>query len=229
VNYFGTTETQRALSFFEIPRSAISSNGAGVFRAKDTIPLGRGVKDVQLLVLNKAQQLAGIGELGEIFIRSPHLARGYMEDPKLTAVKFLPSSFTGTDGERVYRIGDLGRYLSDGSVEFAERDDGQMKVRGFRVELGEIEARLRSHPFVRAAAVALRAHPSGSQQIVGYVVLNQEQAGWQRTLHLWLAEQLPDYMVPGTFVKMNSLPLTPAGKVDCKALPAPAHEDSEGS
>ena len=229
VNYFGTTETQRALSFFEIPRSAISSNGAGMLRAKDTVPLGRGIKDVQLLVLNQAQQLAGIGELGEIYIRSPHLARGYSENPKLTTVKFLLNPFTGIDGDRVYRTGDLGRYLPDGSVEFAERGDGQMKVRGFRVELGEIEARLRSHPLVRGAAAALRAHPSGSKQLVGYVVLNQEQAGWQRALHMWLAEQLPDYMAPGTFVMMDGLPLTPAGKVDRKALPAPDYQNIEGS
>jgi hypothetical protein len=145
-------------------------------------------------------------------------------DSKLTSEKFFPNPFTGAADDRLYKTGDVGRYLPDGSVEFVGRSDFQVKVRGFRVELGEIEARLKSHPLVRAAAAAVQEHPSGSKQLVGYVVLDQEQAGWQGALHKWLAEKLPDYMAPGAIVVMDEMPLTPNGKVDRKALPAPEGE-----
>jgi natural product biosynthesis luciferase-like monooxygenase protein/amino acid adenylation domain-containing protein len=221
VNYFGATETQRALGFLEISRSAISARATEAPLVKDVIPLGHGIKDTQLLVLNQAQELAGVGESGEIYVRSPHLAVGYLGDPKLTSEKFLLNPFTRADDDGLYRTGDLGRYLPDGSVEFAGRDNGQVKIRGFRVELGEIEARLKSHPIVRAAAADFREHPSGSRQLVGYVVLNQEQTGWQRALYQWLSEQLPDYMLPGTFLIIDRLPLTSNGKVERRALPEP--------
>jgi natural product biosynthesis luciferase-like monooxygenase protein/amino acid adenylation domain-containing protein len=227
VNYFGATETQRAVSFFEIPRAEVSSCNTEALRSRDIVPLGRGIKDVQLLVLNHARELSGVGELGEIYIRSPHLARGYLNDPILTNEKFLVNPFTGIDGDRIYRTGDLGRYRPDGCVEFAGRGDGQVKIRGFRVELGEIESRLRSHSLVRAAAAGIREHPSGSRQLVGYVVLVEQQAGWRQILHQWLAESLPDYMVPGTLVSMDTLPLTANGKVDSKALPEPQWFSSE--
>ena len=227
VNYFGATESQRAVSFFEVPRSAFFSCAAGTPLVEDVIPLGHGIKDVQLLVLNQTQELAGVGESGEIYIRSPHLALGYLGDPKLTDEKFLLNPFTGTEGDRLYKTGDLGRYLPDGSVEFTGRNNGQVKIRGFRVELGEIEARLKSHPAVRAAAAGLCEHPSGSKQLVGYVVLDEQGTGWQRALHKWLAEQLPDYMVPATFVSMDGLPLTANGKLDRRAFPEPQWAQAE--
>src|SRR6185437_8429664 len=121
-----------------------------------TAPLGRGIKDVQLLVLNKSGQLAGIGELGDVFVRSPHLAAGYVGDHERTQQMFVTNSFTRDPTDRLYRTGELGRYLPDGNVEWAGRNDRRINIRGFRVELEEIEVMLKQHPAVKNAAVIIQ-------------------------------------------------------------------------
>ena len=211
VNYYGATETQRALGYFRVP----DGDAAG----RDVVPLGRALPGAQLLVLNRAGALAGVGELGEIHVRSPHLARGYLDDDGLTRERFLVNPFTGRRDDRMYRTGDLGRYRADGVVEFAGRADSQVQVRGFRVELGEVEAALGAHPDVTDATVVAREESPGDTRLVAYLV--SSTALRPAELRRFLGEHVPGYMVPARFVSLDALPLTPNGKVDRAALPAP--------
>jgi amino acid adenylation domain-containing protein len=218
INLYGSTETQRALSFHRVtPEEAEAASEL----AKQVLPLGRGMQDVQLLVLQRAGGLAGIGEIGEIAVRSPHLARGYIGSTELSAERFQLNPFTGEAGDRIYRTGDLGRYLPNGEVSFAGRSDFQVKLRGFRIELGEIEALLAGHPGVREAAVLLREDLPGGRGLVAYAAVTAVTAPGTVTageLHDYLWQRLPAYMVPSAFALLDSLPLTPNGKVDRRAL-----------
>jgi len=226
INFYGSTETQRALSYFEVP--AEGDRGAGAEgHAKEILPLGKGIDAAQLLVLNKSGRQAGVGEVGEIYMRSPHLARGYLRDPELTAAKFVTNPFTGRAGDRLYRTGDLGRYLPDGNVEPLGRADFQVKVRGFRIEPGEIEAVLGGHETVRESVVVAREDAPGDRRLVAYVVPEAGAAPSAQELRAYLKERLPDYMVPSAFVTLDRLPLTPNRKVDRRALPAPAESQAE--
>jgi amino acid adenylation domain-containing protein/non-ribosomal peptide synthase protein (TIGR01720 family) len=227
INFYGATETQRAVSFCQIPPSEVTPANGLLPIGKDIVPLGVGIKDVQLLVLNQSRQLAGIGEAGEIYLRSPHIAKGYLGDSRLSNEKFVCNWFTGAAGDQLYRTGDLGRYLPSGSVETMGRADTQVKIRGFRIELGEIEAVLKRHPLVKAAAVLPWQDISGNKHLAGYVVLEHDQLNWQRDIFKFVARQLPDYMVPGAFVSLPALPLTPNGKLDRRALPAPNFSNNE--
>ncbi|HEX6291542.1 MAG TPA: amino acid adenylation domain-containing protein, partial [Herpetosiphonaceae bacterium] len=166
INFYGSTETQRAVGYYRIPPEEERPPTGLDLRAKEILPLGRGMDDVQVLVLTARQQLAGIGEVGEIYMRSPHLARGYLGDGRLTQERFLPNPFTEAAGDRLYRTGDLGRYRPDGTVEFVGRADQQVKIRGFRIELGEIEAVLGQHASVREAVVIAREDTPGNKRLV---------------------------------------------------------------
>jgi acyl-coenzyme A synthetase/AMP-(fatty) acid ligase len=215
-NFYGTTETQRAVGYQPVPRNAARSFPVAV-------PLGSGMRAVQLLVLGRSGRVAGVGELGEIAVRSPHLARGYLGDPRLTAERFTPDPFAagGDGGGRIYKTGDLGRYRPDGPVEFSRRADDQVQVRGFRVELGAVESALVAHPAVSEAAVAAKMGPGGTY-LVGYVVPVPGGAPpGTEALRAHLSERLPAYMVPGIFVPMDALPLTRTSKLDRRALPDP--------
>ena len=215
INYYGSTETQRSVGYFVVtPKLLRATSGA---RSQSSIPAGRGVQDVQLLVLNLAGELCGVGELGEIHVRSPHLAIGYLGDDALTVQRFLVNPFAGGPGDRLYRTGDLGRYLPDGDVAFAGRRDSQVKIRGFRVELTEIEAVLSQHPGVRESAVIVR---DDEPRLVGYVVPADASLSASELKQL-VAARLPAYMVPAHIVMLASLPLTPNGKLDRVALPQP--------
>jgi len=188
--------------------------------AREVLPLGKGMKDVQLLVLNAAGGLAGIGEVGEICVRSPHLARGYLGDERLTRERFPANPFTGRERDRLYRTGDLGRYSPDGSVTFVARADQQVKIRGFRIELGEIEAQICRFPAVREAIVLAREDTPGDRRLAAYVVPDPAAgpAPAVAELRSFLKGRLPGYMVPASFVLLERLPVTPNGKVDRKAL-----------
>jgi amino acid adenylation domain-containing protein len=229
-SFYGATETQRAVGYYEITEDRVLNDR----ESNRTVPLGRGIKDVQLLVLNKSGQLAGIGELGELFVRSPHLAAGYLGDDERTRQMFVTNPYTEDPSDRLYRTGELGRYLPDGNVEWAGRNDRRVNVRGFRVELEEIEAVLKQHPTVQDAAVVLRdfetSTPENSkletrnskldQHLVAYVISTEEDSQSLRDLlYAYISSRLPDYMIPAHFVVLSSLPLSPNGKVDYRALP----------
>ena len=215
VNYYGATETPQGMGFHEV-----------ALPDRERIPLGRGIDGVQLLVLNGADRLTGVGELGEICIRTPYLALGYLHDETLTRERFVANPFTGEPDDRLYRTGDLGRYLPDGSVDFQGRRDTQVKLRGFRIELGEIEAALSDLPGMIQAVVIVREDTPGVRHLVAYVVGEIEPEVLRRSCREQLRERLPEYMMPGRFVALNSLPLTPNGKVDRKALPAPERQSA---
>src|SRR5918996_1353101 len=181
-------------------------------------PLGRPIANTQAYLLDRQLQPVPIGVPGELYIGGAGLARGYLHRPELTPEKFLPHPFSERPGARLYRSGDLARYLPDGNIEFLGRIDHQVKVRGFRIELGEIEACLGSHPEVREACVVVREDASGEKRLVGYYV----GAGVEpEALRGYLRAKLPEYMVPSAFVLLEGFPLTPNGKVDRRALPAP--------
>jgi hypothetical protein len=171
--------------------------------------------------LNHAQKLAGLGEVGEIYMRSPHLARGYLNDDSLTEARFITNPFTKQLGDSLYRTGDIGRYLGDGSVEALGRTDRQVKIRGFRIELGEIEAILSSHSDIREAVVLVREDKAGEIRLIAYAVsqLNKKLASHE--LRTFLKKKLPDYMIPSAIMMLDALPLTPNGKIDTRALPVP--------
>jgi amino acid adenylation domain-containing protein len=228
--FYGATETQRAVGYYEIPASFETNRG----NANRPIPLGRGIKDVQLLLLNRAEQLAGVGELGELYVRSPHLAEGYIGDGKLTKEKFITNPFTDDPKDRLYRTGEMGQYLPDGAVEWAGRNDRCVNIHGFRVELEEVESVLQQHPAVREAAVILQNYempnlensrpetrdPRLASRLVAYIVGGEEASqSLTNLLHGYLSTRLPDYMVPAHFVLLEQLPLSPNGKVDYRSLP----------
>jgi len=213
VNLYGSTETQRSVGWYVVPRPEKRGSGG-----REALPLGRGMEGVQVLILTRAGRLAGLGELGEIHLRSAQLALGYLDDPALTAEKFLPDSA----GNRMYRTGDLGRYLPDGNAEFAGRADLQVKIRGFRIEPGEIEAALARFPGVKRCAVAAVEGPGrGDRRLVAYVVPEAGADLAPAALRAFLGERLPAYMVPADWVTLDALPLTRTGKLDRRALPAP--------
>ena len=225
VNYYGSTETQRSVGYHCVAPTEATERGEPAIRvAKQSLPLGRGIEDVQLLVVNRAGRLAGIGEVDEILMRSPHLAAGYVGDREGTAARFT-ANLLGDD--RVYRTGDLGRYLPDGEVEFSGRADVQVKIRGFRIEPGEIEALLGRHSAVRDCVVVARARPDGEKRLIAYVVL--ERSATAADLRGFLKVRLPDYMVPAVFAILEKLPVNPNGKVDRAALPAAIEEARSGA
>jgi len=192
---------------------------AGVGGDAATVPIGRPVSHTQIYILNEERQLQPQGVAGEIFIGGTGLALGYLGDAALTAEKFVPDPFSTDADARLYRTGDLGRWLPDGNLEFLGRMDDQVKIRGFRIEPGEIESALAQHPSVRAAAVVAREDVPGERRLVAYVAAKGGQPVSE--MHRFLKERLPDYMVPAAFVILDALPMTPSGKVDRRALPAP--------
>lgn len=151
-----------------------------------------------------------IGVAGELHIRGAGLRRGYLHRPALTAEKFIPNPFTLEPGTRLYKTGDLARYLPDGNIEFLGRIDHQVKIRGFRIELGEIEARLHQHPQVGNAAVITGKDTLGNQQLVAYIAPKQGQNPTPQEIRDFLKEKLPEYMLPASFVLLDVLPLTPS-------------------
>ena len=187
------------------------------------IPIGRPIANCTLHILDASGLEAPVGVGGELLLGGVQLARGYLRRPDLTAERFVPDPIGTEPGARLYRTGDLARYRPDGAVEFLGRIDHQVKIRGFRIELGEIELALAAHPDVREAIVIARGQ-SLEQRLVAYVVPAAGREVAISGLRRHLAERLPEYMVPSTFVTLATLPLTPNGKVDRRGLPEPAVE-----
>ncbi|ARU62753.1 hypothetical protein CBW65_18600 [Tumebacillus avium] len=188
------------------------------------VPIGRAVRNNELYVLDRHLQPVPVGVPGELHVGGPGLARGYWNRPELTQEMFIAHPFQA-DGSRLYKTGDLVRYLPDGSLEFLGRIDHQVKIRGFRIELAEIESVLNDHPSVAAVVVLAREDRPGDKRLVAYVVGEAETEVTSAELRDYLKNLLPDYMVPSAFVMLPSLPLTQNGKVDRRALPAPDSGD----
>jgi amino acid adenylation domain-containing protein len=208
-NMYGPTET------------TIWSAACQVETDNRIVPIGHPIANTEFYILDQHSQLVPVGVPGELHIGGAGLARGYLNQPELTAAKFIPNPYTNQVGERLYKTGDLARYCSNGHIEFLGRIDHQVKLRGFRIEVGEIEARLTQYPSVREAVVTLREDEPGDKRLVAYLVSQHESSPTISELRSFLREKLPDYMVPSFFEMLEALPLTPNGKVDRKALPAP--------
>ena len=216
INEYGPTETVVGCCVHEVtPTEKISG----------PIPIGRPIANTQLYVLDAHQNPVAIGVVGELYIGGAGVARGYLNRPELTAKKFIANPF----GEgRLYRTGDLARYRKDGSLEYWGRVDTQVKLRGFRIELDEIEAVLSRHAQVQQCVVIVREDISGHQRLVAYVVRPSETEELeQAALKAYLKAQLPDYMVPGVIMSITALPMTPNGKVDRQALPEPEQRSGQ--
>ncbi len=196
-------------------------SAAGPVRSGAPIEIGRPIANTQFYLLDPRLQPVPIGVPGEFFIAGSGLARGYLNQPGLTAERFLPDPFSGVPGARMYRTGDLMRYRPDGSLEFLGRTDHQVKLRGFRIELGEIEAVLAQHPAVRHAVVLAREDTPGDKRLIAWVVPAPGDPPTIGELRGHLQRHLPEHMLPSAIVLLDAIPLTPGGKLDRAALPAP--------
>jgi acyl-CoA synthetase (AMP-forming)/AMP-acid ligase II/acyl carrier protein len=194
------------------------------FRATSTVPVGRPLADVELHVLDERLRPLGIGQMGEIYIAGHRLARGYFGRPGPTAERFVANP-VGAPGTRMYRTGDLARWTADGQIDFVGRALDQVKVRGFRVTLGEVEAAIADAPSVSEALVVAGPDRTGEQTLVAYVVGGPDGVD-EPALRAHAEQVLPDYMVPSAFAVLDSLPLTPNGKLDRRALPEPVFAGS---
>jgi len=220
INAYGPTETTITATAFEV------TPGLREHSTRQRIPIGRPLANRETYILNEYGNAVPVGIPGELYIGGTCLARGYLKRPDLTAEKFVPNPFTDEPGSRMYKTGDLARYLPDGNIEFLGRIDHQVKIRGFRIELGEIEAVLRQHPAVRETIVLARDNAVGEQHLVGYIVPQPETSPTADVLRGFLTESLPEYMMPAIFVMLDALPLMPNGKIDRDALPAPERTPS---
>ncbi len=217
INSFGLTEATIDSAFFD---GSLERSGMDL-PAERVTPIGRPFPNTRVYVLDSNLQPAPIGVYGEIFIGGPGVARGYHGAPDLTAEKFIPNPFSKAQGARLYKTGDLARYLPSGDIEFAGRCDDQVKIRGFRVEIGEVEAALGEHPNVREVVAAVREDRPGEKRLAAYFVPALDPAPAPGELRRFLLEKLPEYLVPSSFTRMDGLPLTPNGKIDRRALPSP--------
>jgi acyl carrier protein len=208
---YGPTETCIDVTIFDCRRES----------GPRAIPIGRPIANTQAYVLDVNQRPVSVGVAGELHIGGDALAHGYLRRPELTAEKFIPSSFTDEAGARLYKTGDLARFLPDGNLQFLGRIDHQVKIRGFRVEPGEVEAALRQYPGVRDAIVLVREDNPGDKRLVGYVLVAEGVELNAGALRNFMKERLPDYMTPSAFVSLQTWPLTTNGKIDRRVLPAP--------
>ncbi|NOK22422.1 amino acid adenylation domain-containing protein, partial [Corallococcus carmarthensis] len=210
INGYGPTESTVFATAFQLEDSSFP--GA-------SLPIGRPLANTRVYVLDAHGLPLPVGLPGELFIGGDGLARGYLEQPSLTAERFVPDPFSEEPGARLYRTGDKARWRPDGSLEFLGRLDSQVKLRGFRIELPEVEAALLIHPDVRQAVVLLREDVPGDKRLVAYVTAPDTLAS--SSLRAFLLHRLPEYMVPSAFVRLDSLPLTSQAKLDRRALPPP--------
>ncbi|MEA5517931.1 amino acid adenylation domain-containing protein [Limnoraphis robusta] len=211
-NLYGPTETTIWSSIYQVKNQENSDKNSTVF-------IGRPLANTEFYILDNNLQTVPIGVPGELYIGGVGVARGYFNRADLTAERFLPNPFKNTS-ERLYKTGDLARYLNDGNVEYLGRLDSQVKLRGFRIELGEIEAVLKQHPQVQQAVVAVNSQAE-EKRLIAYIVLANKLELNVTMLREFLAEKLPGYMIPSAFFMLDALPLTPNGKIDRRALPIP--------
>lgn len=221
VNSYGPTETTIVATVCDLSKLTTDET---------TVPIGRPIRNAQAYVLDSYLQPVPVGVPGELYIGGVGVARGYFNQPELTAERFIPNPILikgGLKGDRLYKTGDLVRYRSDGNIEFLGRIDRQVKIRGFRIELEEIETAIGQDPGVRETAVVVREDRPGNKCLVAYLVRKLERDLTIAQLRSFLKEKLPEYMVPSVFVQLEALPLTPNGKIDRRSLPVPEQTRSE--
>jgi len=233
LNSYGLTEVTIDSSFYE--KEAEEIQGVG------NVPIGRPMQNTQFYILDDKKRPQPVGTLGELYIGGDGLARGYLNRETLTAEKFVPNLFR--PGEKMYRTGDIARWLPDGNVEFLGRADSQVKIRGYRIDLGEIESRLLKYPGIKEAVGEAKEDARGSKYLVAYIVIDKKPEREQdevpdcrdmpkpdaAALREYLKKDLPDYMIPSYFMQLPKLPLTPNGKIDRKALPEPGGDIVTGA
>ena len=218
INTYGPTECTDVCAFYRLNLDNIDSH--------PVVPIGRPISNARLLVLDPAMQLCPAGMAGELSVAGDGVGAGYIGDSELTAMKFVPNPFAQVPGERIYKTGDRARYLFDGNIEFLGRTDQQVKLRGFRIDLGEVEKVLEEHDSIDTATVVVwhgthNGAEADDRRLVGYVVPKRRTALSSAELCEFLRGRLPDYMVPAAFVQLDELPLLLNGKIDRRALPAP--------
>ncbi|MCK5574126.1 MAG: amino acid adenylation domain-containing protein, partial [Bacteroidetes bacterium] len=209
-NAYGPTETTVCASMLRVDD-----------RYEEGPPIGRPILNTRIYLMDRSLEAVPVGVAGELHVGGVGLARGYLGRADLTAERFIPDPFSGEEGARLYKTGDLACYLPDGSIDFVGRIDDQVKVRGFRIELGEIEAVLGLHPAIRDVVVIVREDIAEDKRIVTYVVPRSAESPASSELRSFLREQVPEFMVPSTFVFLDEMPLMPNGKIDRRALPVP--------
>lgn len=213
VNIFGQTETTGVVATYPIPHDIQAGSGI--------VPIGRSASHTKLYILDPNLQPVPDGDVGELCVSNPCLAKGYLNRPALTAEKFIPNPFNDGFSERLYRTGDLARCRPDGNIEFLGRSDQQIKIRGQRLEIGEVEATLGRHPSVRDCVVIVRGDNPDEKFLAAYVVISPGSRLTPVKLKVFIRKSLPEYMVPAVFVFLDALPLNPNGKINRLALPDP--------
>ncbi|NCR47145.1 MAG: non-ribosomal peptide synthetase, partial [Microcystis aeruginosa SX13-01] len=213
INGYGPTESTTFTCCYPIPKQLEATI--------KSIPIGCPISNTQVYILDNYLQPVPIGVVGELHIAGAGLAKGYLNRPELTQEKFIANPFDKTGKSKLYKTGDLARYLPDGNIEYVGRIDNQVKIRGFRIELGEIEAVLSQNQAVQSSCVIVREDNLGDKRLVAYVVLQPEINLTINEIRQFLRAKLPDYMVPTAFVLLDTFPLTPNGKIDRRALPVP--------
>jgi len=220
MNHYGPTETTVGVLTYEFGSGSEPPSKDYLWSGR-TLPLGRPLPNTRLYSMDADLRPVPIWAPGEIFVGGDNVTRGYFNRPDLTAEKFVPDPYSQQPGERLFKTGDLARYLPDGIIEFFGRKDHQVKIRGFRVEPGEIEFALGSHPNVDKTIVTVREDTPGKETLVAYIVARQQPAPTAEELRYFLKEKLPDHLIPSAFVTLEGIPLTTNGKIDRKALPPP--------
>jgi amino acid adenylation domain-containing protein len=215
INEYGPTETVVGCCVYEVPEEGCEMGA---------VPIGKPIDNTRIYLADSLFRPAPVGVAGEMYIGGMGVARGYLNRPGLTAERFVPDGLSGEAGARLYKTGDLGRWLLDGTIEFLGRNDFQVKIRGFRIELGDIQSLLDEHPSVKQSVVIAREDERGGKRLIGYVV--GEEVATASELKKHLQERLPDYMVPEAILVLEKIPTTANGKIDRQALPTPDSEST---
>jgi amino acid adenylation domain-containing protein len=220
-NHYGPTETTIGVSVYPVV-----SNRAPCSK---TVPLGRPLPRNRIYILDAHLRLAPFGSAGDLYVGGPSLARGYINDPAATSDRFIPDPFGSAPGARLYKTGDLARYVDDGMIEFLGRSDRQLKIRGHRIEPAEIEARINTYPAIARSFVTLVDTPTKESRLVAYVITRNGAQFQASELQSYLRESLPEQMTPSAFVTVPAFPLTPSGKINARDLPLPTAADTAQS
>jgi acyl carrier protein len=219
-NAYGPTETTITSLVYEVDVTTFDG-------APGVVPIGRPIAGTQAYILDGQMSPVPIGVAGDLYLAGVSLARGYLNRPDLTAERFVPHCFATEPGTRLYRTGDRARYLPGGNIDFLGRDDQQIKVRGFRIEPGEIECKLRHHPMVQDVLVHVSEDTAGDKQIIAYIISHPGETLTRTALHTFVKNSLPEYMIPAAFVFLATFPYTRNNKIDYRKLPMPMPEKSD--